>query len=319
MVLVRRIRKRGANIVVEAHGEVLFSAVGPVGRWTNMFSNRVTAFTAEEAPENKRPRWAHYGKPLKSTITSSTTYQPVRMKVYSAVGSTAPHAYYVDQGTGIYAGNGPYEAKILPPWQRGSASLYERTWRPSPVEGRPGPRRVKPVMVKGQRGQFFFDEGLRRGFQSMRMRSFQVPTDAKITDALRSMPTGMTNFLGNTPPDKAFRAQLEEWRQWRDDAWFNDEGLARMGGIRQPRQAKYVSQAKSTRATTPKSTKKPQKQTKPKKGAATLADKKDRAVAQFRKQNPGIKILERTGYGIRVQTRSGDYLIRWDQLFNLID
>lgn len=217
MPLVRRIRKRGANIVVEAHGEVLFAATGDVGRWQNRFSHRVRTFAAQEAPTNKRPRWGHYGKPLKSTFTASTTYQPGRMRVYSAIGSSAPHAWYVDQGTGIYNGSSPWKAKILPPWQRGEGSLYEHTWRPAG----PGRRRVKPVYIKGQKGQGFFDKGLVRGFRSMRMRSVQVPGEGgpKISNVLNSIPTGMTNFAGNTASDGAFVAQLQEWRKWRDDSW----------------------------------------------------------------------------------------------------
>lgn len=215
MVLVRRIRRRGANMVVEAHGEVLFSATGDVGIWTNRFSHRVRAFAIEEAPTNKRPRWNHYGKPLKTTFTVSTTYQPTRMKVYSAIGSTAPYAAYVDQGTGIHAGRASYPAKVLPPWQRGSPSLYEATWRP----GGPPNARVTPVMIRGQKGQFFFAEGLKRGYRSMRMRSYQVPEDARITDALRTIPHGLANFVGNTPSDSAFRASLAEWREWRDETF----------------------------------------------------------------------------------------------------
>lgn len=221
MPLVRRIRKRGANIVVEAHGEVLFAATGDVGRWQNRFSQRARSFTQQEAPRNKRPRWGHYGKPLRTTFTASTTYQPGNMRVYSAIGSSAPHAYYVDQGTGVYAGNGAYPAKILPPWQRGEGSLYEHTWRP----GGQGQRKVKPVMIKGQRGQFFFDAGLRRAFRSMRMRAAQVPGEGgpKISEALNSIPTGMTNFAGNTPADGAFIASLTEWRAWRDAAWARNQ------------------------------------------------------------------------------------------------
>jgi len=217
MPLVRRIRKRGANIVVEAHGEVLFAATGDVGRWQNRMSQRVRSFAAQAAPRNKRPRWAHYGKPLRTTFSASTTYQPGRMRVYSAIGSSAPHAYYVDQGTGVYNGSGPWAAKVLPPWQRGKGSLYEATWRPNGPKG----KRVKPVMIKGQKGQGFFAEGLRRGFQSMRLRSFQVPGEGgpKISNAMNAIPTGMTDFKGNTPGDGAFRAELEQWREWRDAAW----------------------------------------------------------------------------------------------------
>lgn len=256
-MLVRKIRNRGANIVVEAHGEVLFAATGDVGRWTNRFSQRVGAFARQEAPSNKRPRWAHYGKPLKSTITATTKYQPGRMRVYSAVGSSAPYAYYVDQGTGIFNGSGPYPAKVLPPYHRGEASLYEHTWRP----GGPGTRKVKTVWIRGQEpaneGKGFFGPALERGFRSMRMRSFKVPGEGgpKISGALNAMPTGMEDFRGNTPADGAFIAELETWRSWRDEAWVSHRTLGKAGG--QPR----------SRSKTPagsKSTAKPNNPTKPK-------------------------------------------------------
>lgn len=243
MPLVRRIRDRGANIVVEAHGEVLFTPTGDVGRWTNRFSHRIRTFSEAYAPTNKRPRWAHYGKPLKSTFTSSTTYQPGRMRVYGAVGSSAPHAYYVDQGTGVYNGGGVYQGKILPPWAHGDGSLYEHTAAyPEVVSGTSGRssvvwRKLGTTPIKGQKGQQFFDAGLRRAFQSMRMRSFQVPDDPKITNVIDSMPTGMANFRGNTVADQAFVAQLNEWRAWREAAWTAEKARRRRENRRerQPR------------------------------------------------------------------------------------
>lgn len=271
MPLVRRIRRRGANIVVEAHGEVLFAATGDVGRWTNRFSQRVGAFARQEAPSNKRPRWAHYGKPLKATITATTKYDEMRMRVYSAIGSSAAHAWYVDQGTGVFNGSGPYPAKILPPWTRGSASLYEHTWRPA---GQAGTKRVRTVMIKGQKGQFFFDKALDRGFRSMRMRAFQVPGEGgpKISAALGSMPTGMENFSGNTPNSGAFRAELNQWREWRDAAWNNREGLGKNTyggqGPRKPKSAdKPKRPPKPSKPSKPSKPPKPTKLTPAQKGA----------------------------------------------------
>jgi len=324
MVLVRRIRRRGANIVVEANGEVLFAPTGDVGRWTNRFSHRVREATVQEAPTNKRPRWGHYGKPLKSTFTASTTYQPGRMKVYSAVGSNSPHAYYVDQGTGIYAGNGPYEARVLPPWHRGDPSLYEATWRP----GGPGTSRVKPVLIKGQKGQFFFDRGLKRGFQSMRMRSFQVPGEGQISRALATIPTGLLNFLGNTPADAAFRASLEEWRTWRDEAFAAGESLNRTpynavavakakAAARKKAQAKAVKSAKPRKAAVKP---KPDPTKKPKKGWETVGQKNAAAEAQFLKQNPHVKVVGRvpTGLVVSIPGQKKPYIIPWSRLYNLL-
>lgn len=275
MVLVRRIRHRGANIVVEANGEVLFAPTGDVGRWSNRFSHRVLAATEAAAPTNKRPRWAHYGKPLRATFRASTTYQPGRMKVYSAVGSGSPHAYYVDQGTGIFAGNGPYEAKVLPPYQHGGASLYENTWRP----GGPGTRKVKPVFINGQPGQFFFDAGLKGGFASMRMRSFKVPGEGQITKALASIPTGLLGFLGNTVADGAFVSQLEEWRAWRDEAWGRGEGLGRGGGIGSKAHAAFMAKALAARE-------KKAKAARPKKAQPVIPKKNPKATTKPKVKKP---------------------------------
>lgn len=316
MPLVRRIRKRGANIVVEAYGEVLFAASGDIGRWTNRFSQRVRSFAAQEAPTNKRPRWGHYGKPLKTTFTASTTYQPMRMRVYSAIGSSAPHAYYVDQGTGVFNGSGPYPAKVLPPWQRGEGSLYEATWRPAG----PGTRKVNPVMIKGQKGQFFFDKGLARGFRSMRLRSFQLPGEGgpKISEAINSIPSGMTNFAGNTPADGAFIASLEQWRAWRDAAWTRGKLGRNIRPERNPKPTKPKA-VKPTKPTKPTKVK-PPKPTKPTKAEPpTLRDKQDKAVAAFRKQNPNIRIKARVPSGLVVSVPGkGDFVIPWSRLYNLL-
>ena len=88
-------------------------------------------------------------------------------------------------------------------------------------------------MVKGQRGQRFFDKALAGAFRSMRMRSVALPGDGgpKITNALSAIPSTVENtFLGpKTTP--AFIGQLNEWRSWRDEAWSNNEGLGRGRGV----------------------------------------------------------------------------------------
>lgn len=218
MPVVRRIKGRGVTGWVEVHGETLFAPTGDVALWTRGFSRRATRFTAEAAPTNKRPRWSHYGLPLKRTFTSSTKAFPATLKVHSAVGSTAPHAYYVDQGTGIHGGNGPYEAKILPPWARQSPSLYEATFRVPENNGDNTLSWVPigTVTVKGQKGQQFFDKGMARAFGASRMITIQAPGTPP---GMQGFPEMLANFAGNTPPDAAFRAQLEEWREWRDRAW----------------------------------------------------------------------------------------------------
>lgn len=216
MPLTRVVRSRGANIVVTAYGELLFTPTGDIARWNRSLSNKVRGAAQRGAPVNKRPRWAHYGKPLKSTMRSSTGIDTARMRVHAAVGSTSPYGYYVDQGTGVYAGRGPYPAKILPPRSQGGSDLYEHTWRPGG-----GAKRVNPVLIKGQKGQEFLDAGLQAGFRAMRMPTAVVPGggSALVSAALDSFPEGLENFFGNTPVSSAFVAQLTEWRAWRDDAW----------------------------------------------------------------------------------------------------
>lgn len=246
MPQVRILREKGATIEVVAAGEVLFPNGKPVHGWTRRFANRIKKFTAEEAPRNKRPRWAHYGEPLHKTIVSKDP-RPRKVKngmvMHAAVGSTAPYAYYVDQGTGIHGGNGPYEGKILPPFAHGSPTLYEHTWkvpRPSYVD-RYGERvseweEVGTVTIKGQRGQHFFAKGLDRAFNSMMRRGWQKPAEASLGPALRSWVHGLDNFSGNTPWSFAFDAQLREWRAWRDAAFGSGKtrGLHHIGGVVAP-------------------------------------------------------------------------------------
>lgn len=259
---------------------------GDVHNWTNRFTGRIRAATIAAAPVNKRPRWGHYGKPLKATIVSARprfwANGRDKMRVYGAVGATADHAYYVDQGTGVYAGNAAYPAKIIPPWTHDSPSLYEATWRP----GGPGTRRVKPVIIKGQKGQFFFDTGLKHAFQSMRMRSFQVPNDPKISTILNSVATGLEGFFGNTPDSPAFRASLAEWRAWRDAAWKNNEGLGRNpmprsksveGAVAKAKSLKKPSKPRPKKATTVK----PKSLSKPKKGPVVNVQQRKADRAQF--------------------------------------
>lgn len=232
-MIVRKIRSRGASITVESHAEILFMPGGSVNNWANRFTGRIRAATIAAAPANKRPRWAHYGKPLKGTIVSARPRfwgnGRDKQRVYAAVGSTADYAIYVDQGTGVYGGSGPYPAKILPPWQHGSPSLYEATWKPGGPQGKTVPQ----VMIKGQRGQRFFEKGLANAFRSMRMRSFQVPGDGPSIGGVTGTETSIVGaMLGpGRQSSPAFIGQLNEWRAWRDAAWQNGEGLGRGRGV----------------------------------------------------------------------------------------
>lgn len=219
-MLIKRIKSRGANIVVEANAEILVLPSGDIGRWKKALSERVKQETRKEAPTNERPRWGHYGAPLKSTFTASTTTRITKGGgfIYSAIGSRSPHAYYVDQGTGIFNGGSPWKAKILPPYTQGGASLYEHTWHPP---DQPATGLARPIMIKGQKGQHFFDKGLDRAFRSVGDRRYK-PIGGRLSGALRSFPEGIADFAGNTVDDGeggAFRASLDEWRIWRDEAF----------------------------------------------------------------------------------------------------
>jgi hypothetical protein len=217
MPQVKTLRNRGATIVVEANGELLFTPLGPITQWNRRISRHIREAAIAEAPSNKRPRWSHYGKPLKATMRATTRSDPVTMHAYAAVGSTAPYSLYVDQGTGIYAGRAPYQGKILPPWFPGSPSLYEHTWRP--LEGKEYAPRIGTVTIKGQKGQHFFDKALKRG-----LAAEAIATTTGLYPALDTFPDSLTGFLGpfSTP---AFIGQLNEWRQWRDAAWSRDRPL----------------------------------------------------------------------------------------------
>jgi hypothetical protein len=322
---VRRLKKRGATIEVVAYGEVLFTNAGPVPGWLGRFSQRVRSFAEAEAPSNKRPRWAHYGKPLKSTMRATTrTRRGISaFHLHAAVGSTAPHAYYVDQGTGIFAGNSPYKAEILPPWERFSPSLYEASWQP------PGSvRRVKPVMIKGQKGQHFFDTALKRGFQSMRMRSIQLPGEGvgAMSGVLRSEPAGLVNFLGSTPSDAGFIKSLEEWRAWRDAAW--DAGFI-LGRDRNKTALDQINEANAKLKSSTKGRNKAKGLTKhkaPKKThrptqddlAPTRGEIEAKAIAQFKKQNPSIAVIGKSPNGLVVKTKFGNQIIPWRKIYGLI-
>ncbi len=236
MPIVKILRSRGTNLVVVANAELLFKPTGPIANFNNSLSQRVRNATALAAPTNKRPRWMHYGKPLKKTMRASTDLQPNRLHAYFAVGSTAAYSAYVDQGTGVYGGNGPYGAKILPPWHRGSPSLYEHTWKVPRSAGinMRGERVVEweelgRVTIKGQKGQFFFARGLKDAMVVSRA-SLGLPRNkgtnmTSMAKALSLIPDHLHNFRGNTPWSFAFDVQLREWRSWRDEAWYRRELL----------------------------------------------------------------------------------------------
>lgn len=234
MATLHILKGRGVTGAVEIHGELLGVPGGDVDKWRRSLTGRVRENTKIAAPSNKRPRWGHYGPRLKDTIR--TRVNPARptkkgFRFYSGVGAEAPHAMYVDQGTGIFNaewGGSPYEAKILPPWFQGSPSLYEHTWRPSLNSPT-----AAPVYIKGQRPQYFMEEGLNRSLWRG-VQTIKGSPSSIIRHEAETVFTEMFRFNGNTPVTPAFLAQLDVWRSWRDDAWNTHkifgEGSAQRGG-----------------------------------------------------------------------------------------
>lgn len=208
------LRKRGTTIYLETYAERLFVPGGPMSNWLNSVSQKARVYAAEEAPSNKRPRWAHAGKPLKTTMRATTVRGDASgLRVHQGVGSTAAHAVYVELGTGVYAGNSPYEAKLLPPWTRGGPDLYESHWRPY------GGKRLKRVMIKGQRGQGFLQKGQERAFASAGLRLRPSLGGEKVQRSMTAGEIVLTDIEEDNPNRGLFAAQREEWRRWRDDAW----------------------------------------------------------------------------------------------------
>lgn len=232
MPIVKVLRSRGARTVIVATGEALFTPAGPIPSWNRQFSNTVQRFTQKAAPSQHsgpRDRWSHQGKTLKQSFRSSTQVDVAGMKAHFAVGSTKGYALYVDQGTGSF------QAKILPPWRRGQASLYEHTWRPG--KGQPP---VGTITVRGQDAQNFFASGLRNGFRAMRIASVVLPGEKP--EMLRGFPGRLADFALDV--DQAlFQKNLEQWREWRDTAFRSDRDLGDGSKSRPPRKSRAKPKA----------------------------------------------------------------------------
>jgi len=205
MPLVKRLRIKGGNIVVVANAELLFTPTGMMSRWNNSISQRVRNATAGFAPDNRRPRWAHYGKPLKASFRSTTAIDAATMQTQAAISSTAPHAMYVDQGTSSF------NAKILPPLGYGSPTLYEATWRPP--GSAPGTQ-AGAIRVKGQKAQRFFEKGLDAG-----MAASGIILHQGVGSLKGQRVDLLAGFSGATVADAGFIGSLELWRSWRAAAW----------------------------------------------------------------------------------------------------
>ena len=205
----------------EVRAETLVLPGQIIHGWTQRLGMRMRKYTAAAAPTHdyaRRPLRPHPGPHLKDTIIHGATKGYPRRTggvVFSAVGSTAPYAAFVDQGT-----NGQM-AKILPPWDAGlrSHTLYEATWRPK------GGAPLGPKPVKGQEARKFFDAGMARTFQYLGNRSVQVPGERDIlAPGFPSVQNlGWMGFFGNTSSDPAFVARLNTWRAWRQAAYADNK------------------------------------------------------------------------------------------------
>lgn len=228
MPYVKAVKKRNVTLIITAEGEHLFLPGSGVLRWKKQLNASVLASTEAAAPVNKRPRWSHYGEPLKSSFfKTGDRVNPIRMFASSAVGSRSHYSVYTDQGTGVHGGNGPYRARILPPWQYGSASLYESTWRPAGQGAKP----VAPVMIKGQRGQHYFEKGIIRGARASRLQTYRKNENLRMATTAVYAKSVLPAPSASAAMGSAFRSQLEQWREWRDDAWMKQTGLGRGGGV----------------------------------------------------------------------------------------
>lgn len=248
MPLVKRIRTRGGkNLVVTAEAELLFQPTGEIARWNNSLSQRVRYGVAQVAPRNKRHRWSHNGVPLHKTIKASTDIKvvPGGGRAYTAVGSSAPYALFVDQGTDSFM------AKILPPWMPMSPSLYEHTWK-VPVNAGKDPETNKAridfeeigrIRVRGQKARNFFNLGLIGGLGMMRVATRQDYGSPIVAQGTATFPERLADFTttGYDASNALFMGNLEQWRIWRDEAW----GDSRILGLgynkeRERRELNYI-------------------------------------------------------------------------------
>ena len=63
--------KKDCVIAVEANALAIGLPSGDVGKWEASFREIVRDRASKAAPKNKRPRWDHYGAPLKQSLHKS--------------------------------------------------------------------------------------------------------------------------------------------------------------------------------------------------------------------------------------------------------
>lgn len=293
------LRKRGTTIYLETYAERLFVPGGPMSNWLNSVSQKARVYAAEEAPSNKRPRWAHAGKPLKTTMRATTVRGDASgLRVHQGVGSTAAHAVYVELGTGVYAGNSPYEAKILPPWTRGGPDLYESHWRPY------GGKRLKQVMIKGQRGQGFLQKGQERAFASAGLHLRPSLGGEKVQRSMTAGEIVLTDIEEDNPNKGLFIQQRDEWRQWRDDAWADARQVRdRYNAKTRPKSTRKTAKKRNEGNT--KSTKKPKTPTLTAKQRAVETDRIKRAYADRRVRVRRVKVFPDGTYALEAFIQGG--------------
>ncbi len=190
--------KKDCVIAVEANALAIGLPSGDVGKWEASFREIVRDRASKAAPKNKRPRWDHYGAPLKQSLHKSRAKFHKRtrgFKLYSTVGSKLHYAAFVDQGTSAH------QASLLPPWpQRGYGY-----WEANPAKG------VDKITVSGQRGVGYMDAGIRAAFAYKRLK-YVGASRKVIAEGLTTTTALLPDFDGGTPNNPAFRAQREKWR-----------------------------------------------------------------------------------------------------------
>lgn len=239
MATARAVQGKGVRGFILVDGTGLMAPNADISRWKKRMQYRIVTNAAMLAPSHNyalRPLRPHPGGRLKDSFIASQEYRRTTGRgfyMYSGVGSTSPYSTYVDQGTQ------PYLAKILPPWNRNSPTLYEHTW-----QEHPGDTPIGPVPVSGQKAQYFMQRALEKAMLSGGMRSVGVP-DSSISNML---PTGARDFemfggSGATVADFAFTTRLREWRSWRKEGWTNESNKK----YAQTRLSKYRDWARSER------------------------------------------------------------------------
>jgi hypothetical protein len=326
MPLVKRLRKRGANMTVVAYGEVEFGPTGDVSEWMRRFSRSIRRYTASAAPSNKRPHWGYMGTPLKRSFRASTSAIAGQTHVDAAVGSTKHYAGFVNDGTQDHS------AVLLPPWKGGGFPLlWEASWPP-------GKASRTPMRVRGQKAQGFLQEGLHRAFVAEGMPSVVVPFTpgemATFPDRLADEVTKGLDEAWQT----GFAAQLALWRAERDAAWSEHAKVyaprtalrasrARFGrrassddrrkAQSAARSRKYRQSAKY-RNLQDKRREEAKKIKKPKRGYESVRDKNAAALDKFIQAYPNIIVKKRNDRGVFISNGRQDTFVPWSSLYKYL-